>query len=181
MWTPAYATYWGWRNFFALCDTAAALGSLGLLTGNRLLVSSQALPSLMVGVLWSSDVAARLAAGKHVFGGTEYMWDQRVPLAVRLLSLFHIGLPLALVAALRRMDGYDRRALPLQAALTVPLLLAGRLMPPAKNLNYAFRDPLFGRALGPAPLHLGIILVGTVVLIYLPSHLALSRALPAKE
>jgi hypothetical protein len=176
VWVPAYAITWGWRNFLALCDVAAALGCLGLWRGDRLLVSSQALPAVVVGALWAVDVASRLLTGAHLFGGTEYMWNPRVPLAVRLLSLFHLVLPVVLVAALRRMGGYDRRALGLQAALTAVLLVAARLVGDrGRNLNYAFADPLFGRSLGPAPLHLLAILVGTVVLVYLPTHLALGR------
>src|SRR4051812_26404779 len=80
VWTPAYALTWGWRSFFALCDVAAALTCLGLWSRSRLLVSSQALPSLMVGALWCADVGSRLVAGRHVFGGTEYMWQGSVPL-----------------------------------------------------------------------------------------------------
>jgi hypothetical protein len=102
------------------------------------------------------------------------MWNPRVPLVIRLLSLFHLGLPLVLLAALRR-TGYDRRGLALQLAITAALLVASRFVGEAKNLNYAFRDPLWHRTWGPAPLHLLAILVGTALVLYLPTHLVLSR------
>jgi hypothetical protein len=175
---PAYAVTWGWTNFLALCDVAATLTCLGLLTRNRLLISSQILPALMVGALWTIDVGARLVLGRHVFGGTEYMWLPTAPLAVRLLSLFHLALPVVLLLLLRRL-GYDRRALALQTALTAVLLVLGRfLAPAAKNLNYAFRDPLFKQVFGPWPLHLAGVLLGIVVLVYLPTHLLLRRLYP---
>lgn len=177
-WTPAYAVTWGWRNFLALCDVAVALTCIGVWRRSALLLSTQALPAVLVGVLWTADVAGRLATGRHFIGGTEYMWDARFPLAVRLLSLFHVALPVVLVAALRRV-GYDRRSLMVQTALTVVLLVAARLLGTEdKNLNYAFRDPLWGRTWGPVPAHLALILVGTAVLVYLPTHLAFARALP---
>jgi hypothetical protein len=174
LWAPSYATTWGWRNFFALCDVAVALTCIGLWLQNARLLSSQVLVATMAGVLWAADAGTRLVTGRHVFGGTEYMWDARVPLAVRLLSLFHVGLPFVLVAALRR-TGYDRRGLPLQIALTAVLLVIARLVGgAAKNLNFAFREPLLHKQWGPAPLHLLAVLAGITVL-YLPTHLALSR------
>lgn len=177
VWAPAYAVYWGARNFLALCDVAVVLTCAGLWRGSPLLVSSQALPSIVVGTLWTADVAARAALGRHLVGGTEYMWDDRVPLAVRLLSLFHVALPVVQALALRRL-GYDRRALGFQTGLTAALLVASRLVGEDKNLNYAFRDPLLGQSFEPAALHLAVITAGAAVLVYLPTHLALARWLP---
>ena len=134
----------------------------------------------MPALLWGMDAGARLVTGRHLFGGTEYMWDGRVPLAVRLLSLFHLVLPVVLVVALRR-TGYDRRGLSLQVGLTAGLLLAARLVGRDKNLNFAFADPLWHRALGPAPLHLAAILAGTTLVAYLPAHLFFSRFLPQRR
>ena len=41
------------------------------------------------------------------------------------------------------------------------------------NLNYAYRDPIFHRAWGPAPLHLAVIFIPLVALIYWPTHVLL--------
>ena len=133
--------------------------------------------AIPAGLLWAVDVAGRLALGRHLFGGTEYMWNAQVPLFVRLLSLFHLFLPVVLVLALRR-TGYHHRGLALQIAVTAPLLLASRLLATGKNLNYAFSDPLLHRQWGPAPLHLLSMLVGITLVVYLPTHLVLRRALP---
>lgn len=181
VWTPAYALFWGWRNFFALCDMAVALTCVGIWRGSALILSTQALPSMVVGVVWGMDVTARLATGRHLIGGTEYMWDERVPLGVRLLSLFHIALPVVLVLTLRR-TGYHRRPFVAQGALTLLLLVAARVFThPSRNLNYAFADPFWGRAWGPAPVHMAVIFVGTLVLVYLPTHLALARWMPTRQ
>ena len=134
----------------------------------------------MAGLLWAVDVIARLASGRHLFGGTEYMFDARVPLPLRLLSLFHLFLPVVLVAALRR-TGYDRRGLWLQLALMVPLMVASRLLAAGKNLNFALVDPLLHRQWGPVPLHLLAMLVGTALVAFLPTHLVLARVLPIKR
>ena len=178
VWIPTYAATWGWNNFLAFCDVAVFLTCAGLWTGSALLLSSQALAAIPAGLLWAADVAARLATGRHLFGGTEYMWDHRVPLLVRLLSLFHLFLPVVLVLALRR-TGYHRRALLFQVAVTAPLLVGARLLAAGKNLNFAFSDPLLHRQWGPAPLHLLAMLVGTALVAFLPTHLLLARLLPA--
>ena len=177
VWIPAYWTVWGWRNFFHLCDVAIVLTALGLWRGSAILLSSQAVGSLLADLAWCLDVGWRLLFGRHLFGGTEYMWDARFPLWVRLLSIFHVLLPLLLLSALRRV-GYDRRGLLLQSAIALVLLGVSRLFGPALNLNYAYRDPLFHWSWGPAPLHLGILLAGFIGIVYWPTHRMLARFLP---
>jgi len=87
-WVPAYASVWGWTNLLHLCDIAVILTCAGLWFGSPLLLSSQAVSSIVVDLVWDLDVGWRLLSGKHLVGGTEYMWSEQVPLAVRLLSLF---------------------------------------------------------------------------------------------
>jgi len=178
VWLPAYMRVWGWANLLHLCDVAVILGCAGLWWGSSLLISSQAVSSLAAGLFWSIDIAWRLVTGRFLVGGTEYMWDTRVPIWVRLLSTFHIGLPVALLWAMRKI-GYDRRALALQAAIAAGLFVASRFLPSGFNMNYAYQDPLFHRSWGPAPVHLAVIFVGAVALVYWPTHLLLSWLFPA--
>lgn len=100
------------------------------------------------------------------------MWDAQYPLWVRLLSTFHIGLPLVLLWTLRRV-GYDKRALGLQAVIAAFLLIVSRFLSAELNMNYAYRDPIFHRAWGPAPVHLAVIFIPLVALIYWPTHFLL--------
>jgi hypothetical protein len=172
VWFPAYFRVWGWANLLHLCDVAVILAFLGIWLANPLLLSSQAVSSLAAGLFWILDVGWRLVTGRFLIGGTGYMWDSRYPLWVRLLSTFHIGLPVVLLWTLRRV-GYDRRALALQAAIAALLLIISRFLSAELNLNYAYRDPLFHRAWGPAPVHLAMIFIPLVVLIYWPTHLLL--------
>jgi hypothetical protein len=178
LWAPAYASVWGPSNFLHLCDVAVILTCAGVCSGSALLLSSQAVSSLVIDLLWDLDAGWRLVSGRHLLGGTEYLWDPGFPLVVRLLSLFHVVWPVLLLWALRRV-GYDRRGLPLQIALAAVLLVAARFTDPRLNINFAFRDPFFHRALGPAPVHLTVSILGLAVLVYLPVHLVLARAFPA--
>jgi len=177
-WLPSNAWAWGWQNLMHLCDVGLVIACIGLWLRQPLLVSSQALNALLVGVIWSLDVGWRLATGHHLIGGTEYMWDTHYALWIRLLSVFHIVLPFFLLWALHVL-GYDRRALALQSAIAGVLLIISRFLSPALNMNYAFRDPLLHRAWGPAPVHLAVILAGCVIIFFWPTHLLLKRLYPA--
>lgn len=177
IWVPVYWHAWGWSNFLRVCDVAVILTCVGLWRGSALLLSSQAINAIVADLAWCADVGWRLVLGRHLVGGTEYMWDAKVALWVRLLSLFHVALPVVLVWALARV-GYDRRGLALQAAIAAPLLVVSRFLSPALNLNYAFADPFFHRDWSPALLHLFLIFVGMMALTYLPAHWALTRMMP---
>ncbi len=178
VWFPTYARTWGWANFLHVCDVAVILTCAGLWWGNSLLLSSQALNAILADSLWCLDVAWHLAFGKHLLGGTEYMWNANYPLWVRALSLFHVFVPILLVWSLRRV-GYDRRGLALQAAILAALLVGSRFFGPAQNLNYAFIEPIFHRTWGPAPVHLFLVWLWMVLFLYWPVHWALKKFLPA--
>jgi len=177
VWGTSYARVWGWANFLHLCDLAVILTCLGLWQGSRLLISMQAVSFIVPALFWDVDFAWRLFSGKHLIGGTEYMWDARFPLGVRLLSLFHVVWPLLLIWALGRVR-YDKRALPLQTVFTVVVLVVSRCMRPDANLNFAWRDPFLHQAFGPTWLHLVITVSALVVCIYWPSHWLLGRLFP---
>ncbi len=177
VWLPSYIRVWGWANLLHLCDIAVILAFIGIWWANPLLISSQTVSSLAAGVFWCLDVGWRLATGRYLVGGTDYMWDTRYPLWVRLLSTFHVGLPLVLLWAMRKV-GYDRRALALQAALAAGLLIVSRFLSAELNMNYAYRDPLLQRTWGPAPVHLAVIYIPLVALIYWPTHLLLAWLFP---
>src|SRR5580704_2423548 len=173
VWLPAYFRVWGWANLLHLCDVAVILASFGIWLASPLLLSSQAVSSVAAGFFWILDVGWRLTTGRFLVGGTEYMWDMRYPLWVRLLSTFHVGLPLVLLWTLRRV-GFDRRALGLQAAIAAALLIVSRFLSAEINMNYAYRDPVFNRAWGPAPVHLAAAFIIIAGAVYWPTHLLLS-------
>ncbi|MGB2886576.1 MAG: hypothetical protein WBC04_02665 [Candidatus Acidiferrales bacterium] len=180
IWIPAYWRTWGFSNFVHLCDIAVILTCVGLWSSSALLLSSQAVSSLVVDLAWSLDVAWRWFAGHHLIGGTEYLFDPQYPLWVRLLSLFHAAMPFILLAALRR-TGYDPAGFALQCAIAAAALLLSRILDPIKNYNFAFRHPILHRAFGPAPVHLAVIFLA-LLLIYWPTHEILKRLFrPAPE
>lgn len=178
VWFPTYAVVYGFGNFVHICDVAVILTCLGLWRGSSLLLSMQALNTL-IDLTWDLDLGWRLLTGRHLLGGTEYMWDPKYALGVRLLSLFHLALPVVLLWALGRV-GYDRRALAAQSVLGLLLIAGGRALAPEVNVNYAWTDPFFHRSWGPAPAHVALMFAGLVAVVYLPTHLALTRLMPSR-
>jgi hypothetical protein len=176
------AKYYGWVNFLHECDVAVILTAIGLWYSNALLLSSQAIGILIPDFLWCVDAAWRVLLGHHLIGGTEYMWDARFPLWVRLLSLFHVALPLILIYAVARR-GYDRRGVWLQLGIFGALLGASRFTQADLNINFAYLDPITHRWWGPAPLHFAIIMAGAMVAFF-PVHwifLSVMRAAGARD
>jgi hypothetical protein len=173
-WVPVYWRTWGPANFLHFCDIAVILTCIGLWTNDALLLSSQAVSSVVIDIVWTLDVSARLLFGRHVIGATEYLFDPAFPLWTRLISLFHIVMPLVLLWSLSRL-GYDRRGWKLQSAIALPVLIASRLVTPNQNLNFAITDPIFHRAFGPAPIHIGIMFLILVFVIYFPAHFVFMR------
>jgi hypothetical protein len=148
---------------------------LALWLESPLLFSMQALSVLVVQILYTVDLLGRLASGRHLLGGTEYLFDPATPLAVRLASLFHVAMPPLLLCALRRL-GYDRRALPLQIAFGwATLALSFLAFGPLEDLNWVWGPYQRPQAWVSPWLWFAACLAGFPLLLWWPSHLALSR------
>lgn len=173
---PSYSVAYGFWNFLFLCNLGIAVTAAALIAGSRLLVSSQAIAAPVIGIAWTLDVGWRLVTGDFLFGGTAYMWDPQYPLFTRLLSLYHVAWPILVVACVRRV-GYDRRGWPLQTAIAAAGIVGARwLTSPAENVNFAYRDPLFGVQIGPAAVHVAVVLAVLAGIGYGLTHAILSRA-----
>jgi hypothetical protein len=177
IWIPAYWRVWGAANFLHLCDIAVILVCVGVCTNSTLLISSQAVASLLVDAAWMLDAGWRLIRGRGLFGSADYLFDPQYPLWVRLLTLFHVAMPILLLWALHRI-GYDRRGWALQCAIALGAFVAARFTSPALNINYAFTDPFIHRVWGPPPIHVLISWIFIAAVVYLPTHLLLKRLFP---
>ena len=181
VWGWAYARYWGAPDFLYLCNVAMVLTCAGLWFGNSLLVSSQAVATVVIGTLWGIDVGwTALSHGHFLIGGTEYMWDATRPMWVRLLSFDHVAVPLATWWAIRKL-GYDRRAWGFQAGIAAGAMLLSRFVEPWKNINYAQKELVTFHTWGPAPVHLLVIWGALVLMVYWPVHAVLCRVLPQRR
>ena len=172
VWFPAYWRVWGPANFLHICDIAVFLICAGLLTNSPLLLSSQAVGALIIDAVWMLDAGWKLVSGHGLMGTADYLFDSKYPLWVRLLTLFHIVIPVLLIWSMARF-GYDRRGFALQCGITLVAFIVSRFTPPAENINFVFQEPFFRRAWGPAPVHILVVWVFMIVVVYLPTHLVL--------
>ena len=125
-------------------------------------------------LMWVVDFLARLTVGVSVTGLSAYMFDSKISLSIRALSLFHIVLPIIVVWMVFRL-GYDGRALLAQTALTwLVLPMSYLLTKSSENVNWVHG---FGsepqRRMSPR-LYLALLMLLFPLVIYLPTHLVLS-------
>ncbi len=116
---PVYLHTYGPSNFLWFCDAALILTVAGMWLESPLLISTCAVGILLPQWLWLADFGINLL-GFHFLNLTGYMFDHRISLFTRSLSLFHGWLPLLLVWLLFRL-GYDKRALPAWTILAATL------------------------------------------------------------
>jgi hypothetical protein len=174
VWAPVYWRQYGAQNFLFFCDLGNVLMAIALWTESSLIFSWQACSLLIFQVLFTVDLVLALAMGRHLIGGTEYMFDPLIPVWIRLLSLFHVVTPLLLLWAIWRL-GYDGRGwklATLTAWIVIPINYFWR---PQFDVNWArglfFRE----QHVMPGPLYLLVYLLAVPALIYFPTHRFLLR------
>src|SRR5271168_5047810 len=172
VWAPVYLHQYGAQNFLFFCDIGNVLIGIGLWLESPLIFSWTACGLLLFQTLYCVDLAGALLLGRHIIGGTEYMFDPGLQLAIRLLSLFHVAAPPLLLWAIWRL-GYDPRGWKLQtltAWIVVPINYFWR---PQYDVNWA-RGPFFDEQhVMPGWAYLAGYLVVVPGLVYWPTHLVL--------
>lgn len=162
LWLPLHLAAYPASTFLWWCAHGAVLTVIGLCLESRLIVSWQAVALLIPQTLYAAEASARLVTGRRG-GGTSYLFDPAVPLETRALSLFHFGMPLLLVWAVRRL-GYDRRALAVQVVAGTSISVASLAVGPINQWVWAW-----------ARAHPIITLFLSPMALWLPVHLWLRR------
>jgi hypothetical protein len=183
---PAY----GPLNFLYFCDIALMTTLLAMWRTKPLLASMGSVGILLPQTIWMVDYIVRLTTGGHVVDLTEYMFNPKIELFVRVLSFFHFWLSIILFWLVCRW-GYDRRAYRYQlivalTVLTLAYLLTDSPSGPAGNVNLVFgpgdgtmplskRGPVMRFLLTHRYLWVGTLMLIHGLLIMGPSHWLLSR------
>ncbi|MGA8618320.1 MAG: hypothetical protein WB660_07340 [Candidatus Sulfotelmatobacter sp.] len=141
VWAAVYWRQYGLQNFLFFCDLGNILIAVGLWCESPLIFSWQASGLLLFQTLFAVDLAAALVNGRHLIGGTEYMFDPKIAQGIRLLSLFHVVTPPLLLWAIWRL-GYDGRGWKLQTLTTWIVVPINYLWRPQYDVNWA-RGPFF--------------------------------------
>lgn len=177
-----YWSNYGPTNFLYFCDVALFLTLAAVWTESALLAGMAAVGILLPQMIWVVDFVAGLA-GVKLLGMTNYMFDERRPLFLRGLSLFHGWLPFLLLFLVKRL-GYDKRAFPAWSALAWALLLLCYFFMPGPtpnattpvNINYVHGTSDDAAQTWLPPLAwLATLMVGLPALLYWPTHQVLKR------
>ena len=167
---PIYWRQYGPANFLWFSDIALLLMVPALWLENRLLVSMIALSVLLLELVWNADFWVRLATGKSLIALSAYMFDPKISLFIRGLSLFHVALPILLVWLLCRL-GYDHRAFFWQTLVALVILPISYLVTnPRENINWVYGFGEKPQTFLPAPLFVLFLMIGFPLVIYLPMH-----------
>jgi hypothetical protein len=173
---PVFALRYGLSNFLWLSNIAL-LGTIAAIwLRSRLLLGMMAVGVILPELGWNLLFWGGLLLGWDLLGLVGYMFDERIPLWARLLSLYHVPLPFVLIWLVRRC-GYDPRALRWQTALAwVVLPLSFLVGGPQENLNLTHGLPdAHGEPVPSPPFGLLLLMAGLPLLVYWPTHLLLKR------
>ena len=171
VWAPVYLRQYGPQNFLYFCDVGNFLILVGLWAESRLILSWQAVGLLVFQTLYVLDLIAALIFGRHLIGGTEYMFDPKISLLVRLLGLYHLVVPPLLLWCVRRL-GYASQAWKWQTLTLWTLLPINFFWHPQYNVNWA-RGVGHEQHAVPHWAYLLAYLIVVPVVIYWPTHLGL--------
>jgi hypothetical protein len=187
---PSYTYFYGPTNFLYFCDVALLVTLVAMWAESPLLASMPAVGILLPQALWVVDFLGG-CVGHHVTGMSAYMFHgDRTFLSLfkRGLSFFHFWLPFLVLWNVWRL-GYDRRALAAWSVLAWGLLLLCYFAMPAPptpasnpdlpvNINYVY-GPSDDRAQTwmPPLAWLALLMVGMPAVIYVPTHLVLTRVI----
>ncbi len=162
---PVYWLRHGPTNFLWISDIAWFATVIILWRNSRLLNSMMLIGAMLFELYWNLAFLVQLSTGLRLGGVTDYMFDPALPLWLRSLSLFHVPLPFIWTWLFFKW-GYDRRALWVQTAFLVPIVLLTYLITdPDKNINWVHSPHVMGWdwMSGAAWVVLYLILVPTVV------------------
>jgi hypothetical protein len=170
--------HYGWRNLLWFSDIALIGAVPAMWLGSPAIASVLATAVLLPEILWNVDFALRLLLRRRITGLTDYMFEPERPKLLRGLSLFHVPLPLLLLWMLAQY-GYD-------AAIALPgaVLLAAVVLPwsrwvstPERNINWTYGLGA-RRSTWPAAAYVGLLFAGFVLLVFVPTDLALRALFP---
>ena len=172
-WIPVYWRQYGLQNFLYFCDLGNILIAVGLWSESPLIFSWQATGLLLFQTLYTVDLIGAIPSGRHIIGGTEYMFDAHVPLSIRLLSLFHVVTPPLLLWGIWRL-GYDKRGWKYQTVMTWIVVPINYLWRPQFDVNWARGLFFHEQHVVPGLVYLIAYLVVVPLAVYWPTHLLLN-------
>ncbi len=165
--------YWRHRgpaNFLWFSDIAFLALVPGLWLESSFIVSLMACMVLVPEILWSVSFFGGVLNLPRVTRLADYMFDQRSPLWLRAVSLFHVPLLAVVIWGPWRL-GYDPGVYPWAVLIAWLVLLLTRLLTePEPNINHVYRFPIAAGADLTPPKHMLVLMIAVPLVLQLPGH-----------
>lgn len=166
---PIYWRYYGPQNFLWLSDVGLLLTVVALWANSKLLMSIAAVGTLVLELIWNIDFWGTLIFKTSKIKLADYMFDSTYPFGLRLLSLFHIFMPIIWVSYLYTY-GYDTSAI----YYTIPLfwlilILSYFFTDPSKNINWVFLPKIRNIKIRQFEWFV-VMFIGFPLLVFFPAH-----------
>jgi hypothetical protein len=167
---PVYWVRYGPTNFLWFSDMAL-IGTLAALwLESRFLVSMMTTGVLLFDVVWSFLFFYRLIQGGRPVGFVGYMFDSRISIFIRALSLFHVMLPIIQLWTLVKL-GYDVQAWKYQVVLGwIVLPVTYAVSGPKQNINWVYGVKEVPQKWLPPALYVAVLTVLYPTLVCFPTH-----------
>ncbi len=135
---PIYYKKYGLKNFLWFSDIGLFLTVIALWLHSSLIMSIATVSLLLPELLWNIDFFVELTTRYKFLGLARYMFDTQYSLFLRVLSLFHVVLPIIWIWSLIAW-GYDPHALFWAVLMCWIVLLVTYLFTnPKENINWVF-------------------------------------------
>jgi len=170
-----YLRKYGPGNLLWFSDIALIVTVPALWLENNFLASMMAVGVLLPETLWNLSYFTRLLTGRRFLGITDYMFEPQRPTYLKILSLFHVPLPLILIWMLAKL-GYVESAVIAQSLLILIVLpLSYWFTDPFKNVNWVrgMGGEGYAQTRFSPPVFLGILMIVPLFVVVLPTHFLL--------
>ena len=172
---PVYWIRYGPANFLWFSDIALFGTLAALWLESSFLTSMMTSGVLLFDVVWNFIFFRKLLLGARPDGLVGYMFDPQISVLIRVLSLFHVALPIIQLWCLGKL-GYDVRAWKYQIVLGwIVLSLTYAATGPEENINWVFGVTEVPQKWLSAPLYLAALMVIYPTLVCFPTHVILKR------
>ena len=164
---PIYLKNYGLGNFLWLSDIGLFLTVIALWLNSQLIMST-AMGLFPVEMVWVVDYFYRIIIRRPLLHVTDYMFDHKYSLFLRIISLFHLVIP-AIWVGYCYTYGYDSNAIWYQCVLIwIILPLCYFFTNPDDNVNWVFVPRVNQWHWIPAYVWLIILMIGFPLLIFFP-------------
>jgi hypothetical protein len=140
---PTYTYHYGLLNFLWFSDIALFMILLALWLNSSLLMGMSLVLTFFMEACWSIDFFYQFITGNTLLDIASYMFDPSLAIYLRVLSLFHLLLPVIPIIYLRNW-GYHSKTLPYTIALFWFTILVSYLLTPIHlNINWVHYPSIY--------------------------------------